>query len=81
MNPIKKAADLVGTQQELADKLGIHPSFVSQMISGHRKVPPTLCRRIEMLTRGLVKRAELRPDIFADAEDNRAGAKNGKPAA
>lgn len=63
-NPVKFAAEMVGTQRRLAEILGVPPSFVSQWISGYRKIPPTHCLRIEELSGGQVTCHELRPDIY-----------------
>ena len=63
---IKRAADAVGSQKELARLLEVSPSFVSQWAIGVRRVPPTLCRKIEQITDGAVTCSELRPDIFGE---------------
>ncbi len=68
-HPIKAAIEKLGSQKALADALSVSPSFVSQCLTGHRKMPVDHCRRIEELTGGLVTREHLRPDIFcADSE-------------
>ena len=65
MNPIKRAIEASKlNQREFADRLGVDPSFVSQMISGFRKVPPSKCQDIEDLCDGAVRCEELRPDVF-----------------
>lgn len=66
MNSIKKAAQVLGSQQLLAVELGVSPSFVSQWSTGVRKVPATLCKDIERLTGGAVTCLDLRPDVFGD---------------
>jgi DNA-binding transcriptional regulator YdaS (Cro superfamily) len=74
-HPIMVAADLFGTQRVLADLLDIHPSMISQIANGRRKVPARMCRKIELLTGGAVTRYDLRPDIFGstpESEDSHA---------
>ena len=69
-HPIIVAADLFGTQRALADLLDIHPSMISQISTGRRKVPAYICRKIEEATKGAVTRYELRPDIFGPAPES-----------
>ena len=66
-NPIKLAIEQIGSQRALAEALNVSPSFVSQCLSGYRKMPVGHCRRIEELTSGSVTRAQIRPDIYEDA--------------
>lgn len=67
-HPIERAAKCFETYKAFAEKLDIHPSMISQMISGIRKVPPDRCIDIETLTHGVVTRYELRPDVFGSPE-------------
>lgn len=69
---IKKAADLLGSQKNLAEKLDVDPSFVSQWYTEHRKIPPTYCKKVEILTGNQVSCEELRPDIFGEPIINEA---------
>jgi DNA-binding transcriptional regulator YdaS (Cro superfamily) len=55
----------LGAKKELADYLGITPTWISLLISGRRKPSPALAKAIERATQGLVTAAELRPDLFA----------------
>jgi DNA-binding transcriptional regulator YdaS (Cro superfamily) len=71
-HPIMVAADLFGTQRALADLLDIHPSMISQISAGRRKVPASICRKIEEATNGKVTRYDLRPDIFGPAPSEEA---------
>lgn len=50
-----------GRGAELASALGIPPSFLSQIASGHRPASPRLCVQIERMTDGAVRRWDLRP--------------------
>jgi DNA-binding transcriptional regulator YdaS (Cro superfamily) len=52
------------TQKEFAERLGVTPGLVSQWIVGRAPVPPERAVEIERLTRGMVTRLELRPDVF-----------------
>lgn len=61
MHPINKAAKVVGTQKELAQRLGITPSAVNQWIT--TGVPAERCPAIERMTNGQVTCEELRPDV------------------
>ena len=68
MKPIQRAIKLVGTQQKLADALGLKSQGqVTQWVTGRRPVPPKQCIPIELATGGKVTRYELRPDVFGPA--------------
>lgn len=65
-NPaVKRAADQVGTQIELARLIGVGPVDVSEWIHGKRKVPAPRCVQIEQVTNGAVTRRDLRSDWAA----------------
>lgn len=66
MSPIEKAVVIAGGQAALARKIGKTPSFVSQLVSGRRPVPPALCGLIEAAVGRKVSREELRPDVFGE---------------
>ena len=51
-----------GNAKDLALKLGIHPSFLSQMVGGGRPVSPEYAVSIEQATNGAVTRKDLRPN-------------------
>lgn len=53
-----------GAKSEMAEYLRITPTWLSLIMQGRRRASPELCIRIEKATGGLVKREELRPDIF-----------------
>ncbi len=61
MNPIKRAAQILGSQQELARRLGVSKGAVSQWADG--SVPLDRCIPIEQLTSGAVRCEDLRPDV------------------
>ena len=56
--------DIRGSKAEMAEFLGITPTWISLLISGRRKSSPVLALALEKATGGLVTRQELRPDIF-----------------
>lgn len=51
-----------GGASQLADKLGISISYLSQMASGASSISPARCVAIEQATDGDVSRRDLRPD-------------------
>jgi DNA-binding transcriptional regulator YdaS (Cro superfamily) len=54
-----------GAKSEMAEYLGITPTWLSLIMKGERTASANLCARIEKATGGLVTRVELRPDLFA----------------
>lgn len=67
MTAIFKAVQIVGSQKQLADLLGVKAPTVSQWLKGKRPVPVLRCPEIERITQGRVRCEELRPDIGWDA--------------
>lgn len=61
-------ADRGVSQSELAERLGVTPSLISQWISGHRPIAAEQAIPIEKATDGAVKRHETRPDIYPPSE-------------
>ncbi len=55
-----------GSKADLATKLGISRTWMSQIISGRRVCSAELAVAIEQLTLGEVKRVDLRPDLFGE---------------
>jgi hypothetical protein len=53
-----------GAKTALALKLGISKTWMSLLVSGREVPSPELCMAIERATKGRVKRAVMRPDIF-----------------
>jgi len=53
-----------GTKHDFAMRLGVSKTWLSLVISNKRKCSPKLARQIERITAGLVKRKDLRPDVF-----------------
>lgn len=58
----KKACDIVGSQNKMAQKLGVSRQAVYAWLAG--KVPVRRVIAIERLTGGKVTRNQLRPDIY-----------------
>jgi DNA-binding transcriptional regulator YdaS (Cro superfamily) len=52
------------TGKQLADLVGVAPTYLSQMMNGKRPWKNTYCTAIERVTNGLVKRQDLRPNDF-----------------
>lgn len=59
-----RAIDLVGSQTELADMLGVRQQTISYWIYHSQQVPPKHVLKIEKATKGNVTRSQLRPDIY-----------------
>lgn len=53
-----------GRLTQLAKTIGAHASEVSTWASGSRQVPAHRCVAIEMATKGVVTRQDLRPSDF-----------------
>lgn len=62
LHPIEVAAQRVGSQAELARRLGVTRQAVSQWLWPGRAVPIEHCLAIEQVTEGAVTRRDLRPD-------------------
>lgn len=52
------------TQVEFAKMLGVTQGTIGHYESGRRLPAPETATTIEVVTKGAIKRAELRPDIF-----------------
>ncbi|WP_310625780.1 YdaS family helix-turn-helix protein [Limnohabitans sp.] len=62
---IKDYLDKTSTAgHQLAALIGIAPSYLSQMIAGHRPWKPAHCTAIERITGGKVTRQGLRPNDY-----------------
>ena len=53
-----------GSQQKLAQKLGVSETWMSLLVNGRVPCSPVLATAIHQVTEGAVNRLELRPDIF-----------------
>ncbi len=65
-SPIQLAVDACGGQKQLAEKVGVSPSFVHQWVHGDRPVPAARCIAIEAACNSEVTRHDLRPDVFGE---------------
>lgn len=63
---LERAIKIVGTQQRLADLLGVRPPSIVEWRNRDR-VPAERCLAIEEAVGGEVTRYELRPDVFGPA--------------
>ena len=63
MDALDRAVEILGTQDALAEALGIRSPSISEWRSRGR-VPTERCLGIERATKGKVTRYELRPDVF-----------------
>ena len=53
-----------GAKVEMAEYLGISATYISLLIHGKRRTSKSLAISIENATQGLVRRQDLRPDLF-----------------
>jgi DNA-binding transcriptional regulator YdaS (Cro superfamily) len=53
-----------GAKKEMAEYLGITPTWLGLLIRKARRPSPELSKKIEKATQGLVKAKDLRPDLF-----------------
>ena len=65
---IKKSIKIVGGQSKLASKIGTVQQVIYSWLHDIYRVSPSFCLKIERVTKGAVKRHELRPDIFPPEE-------------
>lgn len=56
-----------GERRDFAHRIGVAPSYLDKLISGHVAFTPELAVAIERETEGGVPRRVLRPDIFQAA--------------
>lgn len=59
--PVRTACDYAGGISALARHLDVAPQVVHRWASGQQEVPIIRCVEIEILTKGLVTRKQLRP--------------------
>jgi DNA-binding transcriptional regulator YdaS (Cro superfamily) len=71
---LEKAAEILGSMQTLAEKLGVTKGAVSQWKLEGRRIPAEHCPLIEKLTGGEVRCEQLRPDVEWAAIRNCGGA-------
>jgi hypothetical protein len=54
-----------GAKLEMAEHLGITPTWLFLIMTGRKRPSPLLCVKIEEATEGLITKKELRPDLFS----------------
>lgn len=64
VSALNRAIEHCGSATKLAQKIGVTLMSVSHWRSGRNAITPERAKQIEDATGGLVKRHELRPDIF-----------------
>lgn len=70
-----------GCARDLAEKIGVSRSYLSQMASGQASISPKRCVQIEIATEGLVTREDLHPkwhEIWPELLTNDTYTKNKK---
>lgn len=63
---LEKAVELLGSQAELARKIGKKQAHIWNWLHRDRRVPADMAMQIELATDGKVTRHELRPDIYPE---------------
>jgi len=63
-NYLKKAIKILGSQQALADAVGVSQPAVYKWTQQHNPIPLERAFQIERATRGAVTAKQLRPDFF-----------------
>ena len=58
------AGEPYGSKKEMADYLGITPTWLGLLITQVKRPSPLLSKKIEKATVGLVTAKELRPDLI-----------------
>ena len=53
-----------GAKKEMAEFLGITPTWLGLILKNKKQPSAVLAKRIEKATQGLVKAKDLRPDLF-----------------
>jgi DNA-binding transcriptional regulator YdaS (Cro superfamily) len=61
---INKAINMFGSKKALADAINDHRPQICSYSSGKRIIPITTAIKIEIATKGKIKRSMLRPDVF-----------------
>lgn len=61
---MQKAIEALGSQMLLAQEIGVSQGTIWDYKVGRRKVPAKRALQIESATNGVVKRWELRPDLW-----------------
>jgi len=61
---LKAAYEMLGSQQAVAEVVGVKQPSVHKMLTEGKKVPGEWCLPIERATEGKITRYQLRPDLY-----------------
>lgn len=64
---VKRAVEIVGSQAELARRIGVKQPSVWKMCNTAQSITPAIALKIEKATGGQVTRRDLLPELFAAA--------------
>ena len=67
---IKKAVEIFGTHERLAEKLEIDASMISKWLANIKTISFQSAYKIDKLTNGQIKIKDLRPDLGVKREDD-----------
>jgi DNA-binding transcriptional regulator YdaS (Cro superfamily) len=67
---IRRALEIVGSQEKLADMTGCSQQQISWLLNTAKKISAEHAVGIERATLGAVQRSELRPDLFPTTATN-----------
>jgi DNA-binding transcriptional regulator YdaS (Cro superfamily) len=63
-SPIERAVTAAGGRSEFARRMGVSVVMVHKWLTGRARLTGERARQIEHVVGGVVKRHELRPDLF-----------------
>jgi DNA-binding transcriptional regulator YdaS (Cro superfamily) len=63
---LMKIITKVGSQSELARRLGVTRDYVNHMVKGRSQISSKLVKKLVLLSEGEITEKDLRPDIFYD---------------
>ena len=69
---IAAAVNTAGSQQKFAEDCGVSQQQISYLLNEAKEISPRMALKIELATKGKVRREALRPDIFASPRRVRA---------
>lgn len=64
LEALRRAIDAAGSQEELAKRLSLRQSAISNWVVRKQRVPAERVVQVEAAVDGAVKRHELRPDLY-----------------
>jgi DNA-binding transcriptional regulator YdaS (Cro superfamily) len=63
---LRRAKDLLGSQQRLAEAVGKKQPSVHEILKRGKRVPADWCLAVERATNGAITRHQLRPDLYPE---------------